>query len=71
MTSRQIPVDNRNSRKRSEVCSKLTIKTPERRHCCRCGAFIVNFERISPFSKAPIVDIEHVNVCWVEPFVLL
>ena len=25
-------VNNRNSRKRSEVCSKLTIKTPDRCH---------------------------------------
>ena len=30
-----------------EVCSKLTKKTPERRHCRRSGVFIVNFERIS------------------------
>ena len=25
-------VNNRNSRKRCNICSKLTIKTPERRH---------------------------------------
>ena len=25
-------VNNRDSRKRCEICSKLTIKTPERRH---------------------------------------
>ena len=25
-------VNNRNTRKRCEICSKLTIKTPERRH---------------------------------------
>ena len=25
-------VNNRNTRERCEVCSKLTIKTPERRH---------------------------------------
>ena len=32
---------------RCEICSKLTIKTPERhqRHCS--GVFIVNFEHIS------------------------
>ena len=36
-------VNNRNTRARCEICSKLTIKTPERRH----GAFIVNFEHIS------------------------
>ena len=27
-----LKVNNRNSRKRREICSKLTIKTPERRH---------------------------------------
>ena len=40
-------VNNRNTRKRSEICSKLTIKTPERRQRRRSGVFIVNFEHIS------------------------
>ena len=31
--------------KRCEICSKLTLKTPERRR----GVFIGNFEHISPF----------------------
>ena len=26
-------VNNRNTRTRCEICSKLTIKTPERRYC--------------------------------------
>ena len=30
-----------------EICSKLTIKTPERRHWRRFGVFIINFEDIS------------------------
>ena len=38
---------NRNSRTRCEIYSKLTIKTPERRHWRRTGVFIVNFEHIS------------------------
>ena len=29
-----------------KLCSKLTIKIPERRHRCRSGVFIVNFEHI-------------------------
>ena len=37
-------VYNRIARKRCEICSKLTIKVPERRHS---GVFIVNFEHIS------------------------
>ena len=40
-------VNNRNSRKRCEKCSKLTIKTPERRHWRRSGVFIVNFKHMS------------------------
>ena len=30
-----------------EICSKLTIKTPERRHSRRYGVFIVNFEQVN------------------------
>ena len=30
-----------------EICSKLTIKTPERRHWHRSGVVIVHFEHIS------------------------
>ena len=40
-------VNNRNTKTRCEVCSKLTIKTPERRSWCRSSVFIVNFEHIS------------------------
>ena len=40
-------VNNKNTRKRCEICSKLTIKTPERRQWRRSGVFIVNFEHIS------------------------
>ena len=39
-------INNRNTRTRCEICSKLTIKTSERRHCRRSGVFIVNFEHI-------------------------
>ena len=38
-----------NNRTRCEVCSKLTIKTPERRQWRRFDVFIVNFEHVSPF----------------------
>ena len=36
-------VNNRNIRKSCEICSKLTLKSPEP----RVGVFIVNFEHIS------------------------
>ena len=42
-----LKVDNRNTRTRCEICSKLTIKIPERRQWRRSGVFIVNFEHIS------------------------
>ena len=42
-----LKVNNRNSSWRYEICSNLTIKTPERRHWRRSGVFIVNFEHIS------------------------
>ena len=38
---------HKNTRTRCETCSKMTIKTPERRHWSRSGVFIVNFEHIS------------------------
>ena len=44
-----IRVNNWNIRKRCEICSKLTIKTPEQRHWRRSGDFIFNFEQISLF----------------------
>ena len=43
----QHKVINRNTRARCEICSKLTIKTPERRHWRRSDAFNVKFEHIS------------------------
>ena len=42
-----LKVNIRNTRGRCEICSKLTIKTPERRQWHRSGVFIVNFEHIS------------------------
>ena len=38
-----LKANNRNTRSRCEICSKLTLKTPERRHWCRS---IVNFEHV-------------------------
>ena len=41
-----LKVNNRNTRTRCKICSKITIKIPERRHWHRSGIFIVNFEHI-------------------------
>ena len=40
-------VNNRNAKTRCGICSKLTIKTPERRNWNRPGVFIVDSEHIS------------------------
>ena len=40
-------VNNRNTRTRCEIYSKLTIKTPERRQWRRFGVSIVNFEQVN------------------------
>ena len=39
--------NNRNNRARRVICSKITIKTPERCQLRRSDVFIVNFEHIS------------------------
>ena len=41
-------VNNRNTKTKCEICSKLTIKTPERRYVTSYSSvFIVNFEQIN------------------------
>ena len=40
-------VNNRNTRTRCEICSKLTINTPERCQSPRSVVFIVNFKHAS------------------------
>ena len=40
-------VNNKNTRTRLEICSKLTIKTPEPRQWHRSGVFTVHSEHIS------------------------
>ena len=42
--------NNKNTRKRCEICSKLTIKTPKQCYWRRPGFFIVNFKHmLHPF----------------------
>ena len=36
-----LKVNYRNTRTKGEICSKFTTKTPDRRHRCRPGVFIV------------------------------
>ena len=61
-------VNNSNTRKRCELCSKLTLKLPQ----WLPTIFIVNFEHISylftSFSCVSNVGLEQVNVCWVQSY---
>ena len=52
---------------RCEICLKLTIKTPKRRHWRRFDVFIVNVEHISHLcSSVSINNFEQVNAGWVR-----
>ena len=42
-----LKVNNRSTRIRCEICSKLTLKTPERHHWRHADVFIVNFQHTS------------------------
>ena len=55
-----LKVSNMNTRKRCEIYSNLTIKSPERRQWRRSGAFIVKLEHILfyTFSSVSVVDFE-------------
>ena len=60
-----LKVNNRNTRTRCEICSKLTIKIPERRLWHRSGTFIVNFEHISHLVLVfLLLNFEHVIAGW-------
>ena len=62
-------VNNRNTGTKCEICSKLTIKTPGRRHWLRSCVFISNFEHIS--HRDSIVNFEQVNAGWgIHPWPL-
>ena len=50
-----LKLNNRKTRTRCELCSKLTLKTPERRQWRLSGVFIVNFEHISHLALLPLL----------------
>ena len=50
-------VNNRNTRKRCEICSKLTIKTP---------LVFLLLTYFTLFSTVSIIELEQVNVTWVR-----
>ena len=54
--------NKRNTRKRCEICSMVSIKTLKQRHWRRFGVFTVNLEYNSQFFMS-IVDFEQVYFC--------
>ena len=64
-----LKVNNRNSRTRCEICSKLTIKIPEPRHWASfwylyCYCYLSTY--FTPCSCVSIVNFEHVIPGWVQ-----
>ena len=60
-------VNDRRTRARCEICSKLAIRIPERHHWRRSGIFIVNFwTYLTPCSSVSVVNFEQVNAGWQE-----
>ena len=56
-----LKVSNRNTKTRCEMCSKLTIKTPELRN----GVLIIQFwTYFAPCSSVSIVHFEHAIDGW-------
>ena len=61
-----LKLNNRKTRKRCEICTKLTIKTPKRRHWRRSSDFVVNiWTYFTHFSSFSIVNFEQVNICYL------
>ena len=57
-------VNHRNTRKRCEKCSMLTIKTTEESHWCRSDVIIVIFKHILTFFKYFYHWLEKLHVWW-------
>ena len=64
-------VSYRNTRTRCEICSKLTIKTQERRQWHGFGVFDVNFEHILQLVLVfLLINIEHVITDWARTLLI-
>ena len=68
VTCSKLPIET--LEQRCEICSKLTIEPPKRRHWRRFADFIVNFEHISHLcSSVSIVNFKQLNAGWTSvPF---
>ena len=61
-----LKVNYKNTKKKCEICSKLTIEIPEL-HQCLSDVFIVNLQHVSHnFFSVSIIDFEQVNARWIS-----
>ena len=58
-------VNDRNTIARCEICSKLTIKTPERCDWRRFGSLLLTMNYFTPCANVSIVNFEQLNARWV------
>ena len=58
-------VNNRNTKTRREICSKLTMKTPERRRCLLSLLLTLNRSDLTHCFVVSIADYEQVNAGFV------
>ena len=60
-----LKVNNNNTRTRCEICSKLTIKTAERRLASFWCLYYQLWTYFTPCSSVSVVNFEYVNTNWV------
>ena len=60
MPSKHLPVQYQTVQ--VKIGLKITIKSPERRHWCHSGVFIVNFGHISYLFSVSIAKFEEVDI---------
>ena len=58
--------NNKKTRTRCEICSKLTKKTPERRQASLWCLYCLLWTYFTPCSDVCIVNFEQVNAVWVS-----
>ena len=57
-------VSNKNTRKKSKICSKITVKIPERLHWCAILVFLLlTLNIFRTIFSVSVVDFEQTN-CW-------
>ena len=57
-------LNKRNTRKRPDICSKLTMKLPERRHWNVPVSSLLTLNYFTPLPSFSIADYKQVDVCW-------